>query len=611
MKFIKLLGRFIPVFKWRILAYILLMIISSVFSVFSFIAIVPLLKVLFGLSDEAFTYIDPSTITSWSGAMDTMKNNVMFYLQGQINLYGPGRALIIIGGFIVLMSLLSNVVSYFAYWVRIPIRTGVSRDLRRDVYSTITQMKLDAFSDENRGDFVSRMTNDVEEIEYGIASTLDMLIMDPVKIVVFIIAMFGVSAKMTWLSLMLSIIGAAIVFLVGKHMTTISLKAQALRGKILSVFGQTLGGLQIVKSFNLEKRLETSFSVINEETRKVFNSQNRFYSIAWPGMDFFLTIVITIILCVGGVQIFENESLLEASELIGFLVIFYSMIAPMRDMIKCTYGIRKAIASAERVDYVNAVPREFYSGSNLESLSESEPVLKYQDVNLSYDGQEILHDINVTVNKGEKVAVIGNTGAGKSTLAKLALRFMDPDSGEVSFFGQNVKRLDLVLLRKSIGYISQEAYLFNDTIFNNISFADENATEEDVKHAAKIAGIHDFIMSLPDAYDTVIGDCGFKLSGGQKQCICIARAILKNAPVLIMDEATSSVDSETETKISRALDDIMNNRTVLIVSHHPREILRVDKVYVLKDGAIVESGTPESLLSEDSYLSRMVKFWNK
>ena len=311
MNFLKLLGRFIPIFKWRIIAYILLNVLASICSAFSFMAVIPLLKVLFGLSDTTFEYINLATIHSYSEWVDALVNNVMYLLQEQITLHGPIRALMLIGVFILTMSFLSNVISYFAYWVRIPIRTGISRDLRRDAYAKILNMKLPAFSNENRGDFVSRMTNDVEEIDYGIGSTLDMLIKDPVNVVVLVVAMSGISGSLTIYSLILATISAVIVFMLGKYMTTISLKAQALKGKLLSAFEQTVGGLSTVKAFNAEGRFASCFSKVNNDARNAFNKSNRYYSIAWPSMDFFLTFSLVLMLCIGGRLIFSGEPLFK------------------------------------------------------------------------------------------------------------------------------------------------------------------------------------------------------------------------------------------------------------------------------------------------------------
>ena len=608
MNFLRLLGRFIPIFKWRIIAYIILNVLASICSAFSFMAVIPLLNVLFGLSDTAIEFVDWASVDSYSEWIGALVNNTMFFLQNQISIYGPIRALMLIGVFILLMSFLSNIISYFAYWVRIPIRTGISRDLRRDAYTKILNMKLPAFSNENRGDFVSRMTSDVEEIDYGIGSTLDMLIKDPVNVLVLVIAMSGISGDLTIYSLILATISAVIVFILGKHMTTISLKAQALRGKILSAFEQTVGGLSTVKAFNAEKRFADSFSLVNNEARKAFNKSNRYYSIAWPSMDFFLTLSLVLILCVGGRLIFSGESSLQASELIGFLIIFFSVISPMRDMLKCTFGIRKAIASLNRFEKINGIETEDDEGEGFSPI-ENAPVLSFNHVSKSYEGIQILKDISFSVGRREVVAIVGNTGAGKTTIAKLAARFIEPTAGSVFLFGQDISRLKKSVLRRHVCYIGQDTTLFNDSIRNNISLLSDSIQEHDIEHVAKIVGIHDYIMGLPDQYDTIIGDRGLKLSGGQKQCLCIARALLCNPSILVFDESMAALDAETDKSVQFAISSCQGDKAIIVISHQKSNILSSDRVVAISDGKVVEDGVPEELLVSGGYLESLSKLW--
>ena len=607
MNFLKLLGRFIPRFKWRILAYILLNFVSSICSAFSFMAVIPLLKVLFGLSAETFEHIDSASISSYSEAVDALVNNTMFALQQQISVYGPSRALLLIGAFIIMMSILSNGISFFAYWVRIPIRTGISRDLRRDSYSKILKMKTPAFSNENKGDFVSRMTSDVEEIDYGIGSTLDMVIMDPVKIIVLVTAMSGISGPLTLFSLILIIISAIIVFLLGKSMTAISLKAQSMRGKILSTFEQAVGALPTIKAFNAERHFEEAFASINDEARSTFNWQNRYYSIAWPSMDFLLTCALVLVLCFGGGIIFKGSNSLQASELIGFLIIFHSIISPMRDILKCTFGIRKATASADRLEKISRIECENTSGVEL-NLTDSEYSIRFEDVSKSYDDIPVLKNGSFSIMKGENVAIIGNTGAGKSTIARLVTGLISPDRGKIIIGNTDVSETSLQSLRGSVCYIGQDTFLFNDTLLNNITLLSDVAKDEVIK-AIKAVGLLDFIEELPNKYDTVIGDRGMKLSGGQKQCISIARAILANPKILILDESTAALDAENESRIGTVLRELMQGRTTLTISHQPSCIMSADRVIAIKDGQIVEDGAPSELVGKDGYLSTVSKFW--
>jgi len=608
MNFLKLLGRFIPIFKWRIIAYILLNVLASICSAFSFMAVIPILNVLFGLSDTTFGYINLASVHSYSEWVDSLVNNVMYLLQEQIILHGPARALMLIGSFILTMSFLSNIISYFAYWVRIPIRTGISRDLRRDAYAKILNMKLPAFSNENRGDFVSRMTNDVEEIDYGIGSTLDMLIKDPVNVIVLIVAMSGISGRLTFYALILTTISAVIVFLLGKHMTTISLKAQALRGKILSSFEQTVEGLSTVKAFNAEKRFADHFSVINNEARNTFNKSNRYYSIAWPSMDFFLTLALVLMLCIGGILIFSGGSSLQASALIGFLIIFFSIISPMRDMLKCTFGIRKAIASLNRFEKVIGIETENDEGVSFVP-ADNVPILSFDNIAKSYEGASILENVTFNIEKQQKVAIIGNAGAGKTTIAKLATRYLNPSTGRILFCGQDISSLKKSELRKHICYVGQDAILFNDSIRNNITLLSDAISDDEMIRVSKLLGIHDYIMGLPERYDTIIGDRGFKLSGGQKQCLCIARVLLRNPSIVIFDESTSALDAETESVVQSAITACLGDKTILVISHQKTNILSADKVIVLSEGRVFEEGAPDLLLKEDGYLAALSKFW--
>lgn len=604
MNFFKLLGRFIPLVKWRIIVYILLNIVSSLCSAFTFMAIVPLLNVLFGISDSRFSFMDPATISSYSEAIDVALNNIMFRLQEQINISGPLPTLAMIGGFVVLMSFLANVISYFAYWVRIPIRTGISRDLRRDAYSRIIRMKLTAFSDSNRGDFVARMTNDVEEIEYGIGSTLDMLIKDPVAIIVFIVAMAGISAPLTWSSMLLVLIGSMLILLLGRRMRTISFKAQTLRGRILSIFEQSVGGIQTIKAFNAEDGFEARFSKLNDETRATFNKQNRFYSLAWPCTDFLLICIIVLVLYIGGSFIFAKESPFTASQLIAFLAIFYSMISPMRDMMKCTFGIRKAMASVDRLEKVNGLEQESDSGTEL-SGQDSESIVSFKGVSFSYGEKVVLSDVSFSIPRGKKSVIVGNTGSGKTTIAKLIMKFIRPDKGDYYFNGEDAFAVRSGAIRQKIGYISQEPVLFNDSVFNNIAFANEGISRKDVEKVCESIGLDKVIKEMENGYDTIIGDRGTKLSGGQKQCICIARTLLSGADFLILDEATNSLDIMSEKMVKEAIEACSQGMTILEITHQVDTMLRADWVIALEKGHVIEEGAPSELAKRDGYVSRI------
>ena len=611
MDFIKLLIRFIPQFKGRIIAYISLNFLCSTCSVFSFIAIIPLIQILFKLSDKNFTYLETSNIESFSDFLDIIKNNIMFSLQEKISVYGEFKVLLMIGGFVILMSFLFNFISYFAYWVRIPIRTGISRDLRKDAYNKITSMPIKAFTKENRGDFVSRMTNDVEEVEYGIGTTLDMFIKDPIQIIVYIITMIGISSQLTLYAIIMITVVCVFVLLLGQVMQRISFDAQIKRGQILSAFEQTLGILPIVKSFNAQKMFQKKFDILNIKTQKVFNKQNRFYSLAWPSTDFLITVIIVLMLCLGGNLILSGKSDINPAVFIGFLGVLYSIISPIRDMMKCTFGIRKAMASVVRLNKILAINDEIINEKK-DSISESKeiPIIAIKDLSFKYDNESVLENISLQINKGQKVAILGATGSGKSTLLSLLIRLYDDYEGTIQIGGKDIRSYSYNAIRNYMAYVPQNPLLLNDSIKNNITLCNDKFSEEDIIKAAKQAEIHDFITLLPDNYNTIIGDRGCNLSGGQQQCISLARAFIKDSPILLIDEGTAALDPELESYVMSNIINDMNKKTMIIVSHKISTVLNADYIYVFNDGKIIESGTPKELCQCNGYFSSMAKLQN-
>lgn len=600
MDFFRLIFRFIPEYKGRITAYVLMNFVASVFSVFSFIALIPLIQLLFGLSDETFEYVETKGLSSYNGFLDAAKNNIMYYLQEQLAVNGKEWVLFAIGGFVVLMSFLFNIVSYFAYWVRIPIRTGISRSLRQDAYNRIVNMPVLAFSKENRGDFVSRMTIDVDEIDFGIGTTLDMFIKDPIQIIVYIATMVSISSNLTMYGMALLLVICSIILYLGRIMQRITFQAQTNRGKILSMYEQTIGVLPVVKSYSTERDFSEKFSVLNYETQRIFNKQNRFYSLAWSCTDFSLVAIIVLILCISGGLILNGESTIGPATLIAFLGVFYSLIAPMRDLMKCTFGIRKAMASLERLNRVLRIEQE--SDSVKEELvlrHTDEPVIELRGVSFRYENDDVLKKVSIRVKEGEKIAILGSTGSGKSTLAGLISLLYSQNEGEFLVNGKDIRAYSTNSVRKNISYIVQDPLLVQDTIFYNITLGNKDFTREDVVKAAQKAHIHDYIMSLPMQYETVIGDRGTMLSSGQKQCIALARAFIKGAPIYIIDEATSALDPELETLVLNELKRGLTKNTTIIITHRVSTSLDADYVYVIDDGKIVEEGTPKHLFEED------------
>ena len=589
MEFIRILGNFISKYKWRIVIYIILNIVCSICSVFSFAAIVPLLNILFGISNKGIEKFSGDNISSWADFLDYEKNNILHYLQEQISIKGPAWTLVEICLFFVFMTLLFDVISLLAYWVRIPIRTGISRDLRKDAYSKITRMSLSSFTKENKGDFVSRMTSDVEEIDYGIGTTLDMFIKDPVQIIIYIVTMFGISAMLSWYALGMLLATSVIVFIIGKRMKTISLVAQAQRGQILSTFEQTIGALRIVKAFNAEERLEKRFSSLNNSARNTFNHQNMHYSYAWPSTDFLIVLSIGIMLCIGGTAILAGKSNITASDLMCFLVVFCSVNSPMRDMMKCTFGIRKAMASAQRYNKIMSIEDDTHSDSSKQVEKTKSHSLTYDNVDFAYDEKPVLSKTSLCIKSVEHIAIVGATGSGKTSIVNLLMKFHEVNNGNIYIDDINIKDIQTKEVRNCISYVGQECILFNDTIFNNIAIAIDDANEADVIEAAKNAHIHEFIMSLPEKYNTMVGDNGLSLSGGQRQCICLARAFLKNSSIYILDESTSALDQSLEEKVIKTIDRICADKTLVFITHKLLASMHFDNIYTVEDGVVIQS----------------------
>ena len=554
---------------------------------FSFAAIVPLLNILFGISDESIEKLSSDNISTWSDFLNYEKNNILYYLQEQIAIHGPVWTLLEICLFFVCMTFLFDAISLLAYWARIPIRTGISRDLRKDAYFKITRMSLKSFTKENKGDFVSRMTSDVEEVDYGIGTTLDMFIKDPVQIIVYIITMFSISTTLSWYAMGMLLFTSIVMVIIGKKMKTISLVAQSQRGLILSSFEQTIGALRLIKAFNAEERLNNKFSKLNNAARNTFNHQNMHYSYAWPFTAFLIVFSIGTMLYVGGYAILLGESNIEASELIYFLVVFCSINSPMRDLIKCTFGIRKAMASAQRYTKITTIDEDVSTVTYETELDSSiSHNIKYEDIYFGYEDNEFIQGVSLDIKAGQKIAIVGATGSGKSTLVSLLLKFYNVRKGNILIDNVNLNKINTKIMRDNISYVGQECILFNDTIHNNIAIASGCTNITEIIQAAKKAHIHDFIMSLPNQYDTVVGDNGLSLSGGQRQCICLARAFLKNAPMFILDEATSALDKALETNVMESIMTVCEGKTLIIITHKLPSEITFDSVYSIENGQI-------------------------
>ena len=608
MNFIKLLKRFIPPYKKEVVLNILFNLLSTVLSLFSFATIIPVLQILFGIADTELSYMTITAEQSFGEILNALKNNIFFFIQEQITLHGAGWVLFLLGMFLVVMTFLKCGTSWLASFYMIPIRTGVLRDLRHQLYQKIVSLPIGFFTEERKGDIMSRMTSDVGEVENSIMASLDMMFKDPIMIIIYLVALFFISWQLTVFVLVLLPISGWIIGRIGKSLKRRSTKGQEQTGELLTQIEETLGGLRVVKAFNAEQKLVSRFDKLNNETRRTFNRINRRYSLAHPMSEFLGTAVIAILLWYGGGLILSDHSNIDAAEFIYYLVLFYSIINPAKDLTKASYSIRKGMASLERIDKILNTENNIKEPAQPKSLTEhTSPLIQYRDVSFAYNADRpILQHIDLDIYEGQTVALVGQSGSGKTTMVDLLPRFYDVTGGQITVGGVDIREVRTTDLRSLMGNVNQEAILFNDTFYNNITFGVENATMEQVIAAAKIANAHDFIMATKDQYQTVIGDRGSRLSGGQRQRISIARAILKNPPILILDEATSALDTESEKLVQEALENLMKNRTTLVVAHRLSTIRNADRICVISDGQIIETGTHEELLRLGGHYSKLV-----
>ena len=597
--FLKLFCKYVPPYLWRIAINIILSLISSVFSVFSFAAIIPVLQILFGISNEVLEPVSFSEVHSYASFLEISKSNALYFLQQQIAENGTTVSLLLISLFVFIMSLLANTTSYFATFVRVPVRTGILRDIRNELYRKITLMPIGYFEKDNRGDVMIRLTNDAEEVDYSLGSLMDILIKNPTKIIVYLATLFSITASLTWYSMGLLLICIFVLVVVGYVLKKYALVGQIHRGKLLSKFDESLALLLNIKAYNSEARMISSFKEVSNSTRKAFNRTNRHYSLVFPLSDFTVTAVMALLLYYGGKLILAGESTLGAEEFIYFLIVFSSIIPCISDIARAGYGIRKAQASVDRINTVLNVPENELQVSLVDNTSNAEladgsyPALELRAVSYSYGKglSKAVNGVSFSIEKGSKVAIIGHTGSGKSTLAKLLPRFLEYSEGDINLFGRNIRQIELGSLRDNIAYVSQDSMLFNDSVFYNIAFGNPNAELMDVIRVSQSLGLHEFIMSLPSGYDTVVGDRGTCLSGGQKQCVSLARAILKKAPIMILDEATSALDLETEHKVMNAIDEIQG-LTKIIITHKLSLVKDCDHIIVMQNGKVIQAGSP-------------------
>lgn len=606
--FIRILRRFVPPYKKYMVSNIVFNILSAILNLFSFALIIPILNILFKLNDDVYSYkawvFDPWTWESWKGTPELIKNNFFWFVSDLIEKEGGSFTLIVLGAFLIISTFLKVGTMYMAFFTMIPIRTGVVRDIRNQINRKITELPLGFFSEERKGDIIARVSGDVNEVETSIMSSLDMLFKNPILIIIYLIGMIVISWQLTVFVLVLLPLAGYVMGQVGKKLKRKSLEGQQQWGGLMSQIEETLGGLRIIKAFNAEKKIQARFESSNDRFRRTTIRIYRRQQMAHPMSEFLGTATIAIVLWYGGTLILSNHSTIDASTFIYYLVIFYSIINPAKDLSKSVYAIQKGLASMDRIDKILKAESNINDPADPKKI-ELNKEIRYNNIWFKYQHDWVLKGVDLVIPKGKTVALVGQSGSGKSTLVDLLPRFYDVDKGNITIDGTDIRDASLYDLRGLMGNVNQEAILFNDTFFNNISFGVEGATLEQVKEAARIANAHEFIMASEDGYNTNIGDRGGKLSGGQRQRISIARAILKNPPILILDEATSALDTESERLVQEALENLMRNRTTIVIAHRLSTIRNADEICVMHEGEIVERGRHEELLDLNGYYKRL------
>lgn len=597
-----ILKRFLPPYKKYVALSFIFNIITAILNVFSLATIIPILQVLFKVNTKVFEFIpwgskDLSTI-------DLILNNGNWYFTQMIDQYGGSKTLMFLAAALVVLTLFKTGTAYLGAYFTIPMRTGVVKDIRNNVNDKILTLHIGFFSEERKGDIMARISGDVNEVENSVMSSLDMLFKNPILVLIYLTTMIVLSWQLTLFVFVVLPIMGYVMGTVGKNLKKRSFEAQNKWGELMSQIEETLGGLRVIKAFNAEDKISKRFHIGSDQFRKMSNRIARRQYLAHPMSEFLGTLTIAIVLWFGGSLILGGSGIIEAATFIYYLTIFYSIINPIKEFSRSAYAIQRGLASMERIDKILIAESSIKEPTKPLNLSFDKHI-HYDNVWFKYDDEWVLRGINLKVEKGTTIALVGQSGSGKSTIADLLPRFYDVQEGSVNIDSINIKDCTTHDLRSKIGYVNQEAILFNDTFYNNIAFGVSDTTEEDIIEAAKIANAHEFIMATPEGYQTNIGDRGGKISGGQRQRISIARAVLKNPEILILDEATSALDTDSERLVQEALEKLMKNRTTIIVAHRLSTIKNADVIYVMRDGQIVETGDHNSLLSMNGVYTKL------